>query len=59
VSFNVVRDANQRQALNDIGTNFDLDDDAVDLLIKAAGEVLRGSPEFQAFLKRTNGRVKH
>jgi NTE family protein len=59
VSFNVVDDADQRQALNDIGTNFDLDDDAVDLLIKAAGEVLRGSPEFQAFLKRTNGRVKH
>jgi len=58
VSFNQVHDENQRQALNDIGTNFDLKDDEVDLLIKAAGEVLRGSPEFQAFLKRTNGRVK-
>jgi hypothetical protein len=31
----------------------------VDLLIKVASEVLRVSPEFQAFLKRTNGRVKH
>ena len=58
MSFNVVRDANQRQALNDIGTNFALKDDEVDLLIKAAGEVLRVSPEFQAFLKRTNGQIK-
>ncbi len=58
VSFNVVHDADQRQALNDIGTNFDLKDDEVDLLIKAADDVLRGSSEFQAFLKRTNGRVK-
>ena len=58
VSFNVVHDAEQRQALNDIGTNFDLKDDAVDLLIKSADDVLRASPEFQAFLKRANGRLK-
>jgi len=57
VSFNVVHDADQRQALNDIGTNFDLEDDQVDLLISAAGEVLRRSPDFQAFLKRTQGRI--
>ena len=58
VSFNVVHDPDQRQALNDIGTNFDLKDDAVDLLIKSADDVLRASPEFQAFLKRANGRLK-
>ena len=58
VSFNVVRDEDQRQALNNIGTNFHLDDDAVDLLIKAAGEVLRESSEFQAFLKRTDGQIR-
>jgi hypothetical protein len=28
-----------------------------DLLISAAGEVLRGSPEFKAFLERIQGRV--
>ena len=58
VSFNQVHDENQRQALNNIGTNFELDDDEVDLLIKAAGEVLRGSPDFRTFLERTNGMVK-
>ncbi len=57
VSFNVVHNADQRQALNDIGTNFDLEDDQMDLLISAAGEVLRRSPDFQAFLKRTQGRI--
>ena len=58
VSFNVVRDEDQRQALNNIGTNFHLDDDEVNLLIEAAGEVLRESSEFQTFLKRTNGQIK-
>ncbi len=58
VSFNMVHDANQRSALNDIGTNFDLKDDQVDLLISAAGEVLRGAPEFKAFLERIQGRIK-
>ena len=58
VSFNAVHDKDRRQALNNIGTNFDLKDDQVDLLISAGGEVLRGSPEFQAFLERTRGRVK-
>ena len=58
VSFNQVHDKDQRQVLNNIGTNFDLKGDEVDLLIKSAGEVLRGDPEFQAFLKRTNGQIK-
>ena len=52
------REGDQRQALNNIGTNFELKDEEVDLLIKSAGEVLRGSPDFQTFLERTNGMVK-
>jgi len=57
VSFNAVRDAERRQALNEIGTNFDLGDEDVDLLITTAGQVLRQSSAFQSFLKRTNGRT--
>ena len=58
VSFNAVHDADRRQALNNIGTNFHLHDDEVDFLISAADEVLQESPEFQAFVKRANGRVR-
>lgn len=58
VSFNAVHDADQREALNDIGTNFKLKDDEVDLLIETADEVLRGSPELRTFLTRTNGQSK-
>ena len=57
VSFNAVKDDDQRSALNRIGTNFDLEDEEVDLLISAADKVLRGSTEFQDFLKRTGGRI--
>ena len=58
VSFNQVHDENQRQALNNIGTNFELKDDEVDLLIKAAGEVLGASPDFRTFLARTKGHAR-
>ncbi len=58
VSFNAVRDAEQRRALNEIGTNFDLGDEDVDLLITTAGQVLRQSSEFKSFLKRTSGSIK-
>ena len=58
VSFNAVRDAEQRRALNEIGTNFDLGDEDVDLLITTAGQVVRESAEFQSFLQRTNGTIK-
>ena len=58
VSFNQVHDENQRQALNNIGTNFELDDDEVDLLIKAAGEVLGASPDLRTFLARTKGHAR-
>ena len=35
-----------------VGTNFHLPDDEVDLLISAGREVLRDSPDFNAFLDR-------
>jgi NTE family protein len=56
VSFESVRDDAERQSLNNIGTNFHLKDEQVDLLISAARKVLHESPEFQAFLERNNGR---
>jgi len=56
VSFESVRDDAERQALNNIGTNFHLKDEQVDQLISAARNVLHESPEFQAFLERNSGR---
>ncbi len=58
VSIDVVRDKAERDYLNTIGTSFDLGDEEVDRLISAARKVLRESPQFQAFLKRTQGRSK-
>ncbi len=58
VSIDVVRDKAERDYLNTIGTSFDLSDEEVDRLIAAARKVLRESPEFQTFLKRTQGRSK-
>jgi len=52
VDFASVPDAERRDALNDIRTNFDLDDADVDALIEAGREVLRSSPDFRAFLDR-------
>jgi NTE family protein len=43
VSFEQVRDDAQRKKLEDVGTNFDLSDEQVDLLITAAREILRES----------------
>lgn len=51
VSFEQVRDDEEREFLNRIGTNFNLSDEKVDRLIEAAGQVLRESEEFQAFMK--------
>lgn len=58
VSFDGVINPEQRRKLNAIGTNLNLSDGEVDLLISAAGEVLRGASEFQAFLKQNNGQIK-
>ena len=55
VSFESVRDDAERHFLNNIGTNFDLNDEQVDRLISAAGQVLRESREFKEFLERNNG----
>jgi NTE family protein len=50
VSFDRAADENQYNKLNNIGTNFNLTDEEVDLLITSAGDILRRSPEFKAFL---------
>jgi len=57
VSFEEVKDDTERHFLNNIGTNFDLNDKQVDALISAARKVLDESPEFQAFLERNRGSV--
>ena len=58
VSFQAVKDATKREYLNNIGTNFDLNDEQVDRLISAAREVLRVSPELKRFLDSSRGSVK-
>ena len=58
VSIDAVRDDAEHNFLNTIGTNFDLSGEEVDRLISAARKVLHKSPEFKAFLKRTQGRSK-
>lgn len=57
VSFESVKDDAERDFLNNIGTNFDLNDEQVDHLISAARKVLHESPDFQAFLDRNRGSV--
>jgi NTE family protein len=52
VSFEHARDAAQRKKLNQVGTNFHISDEQVDLLIAAARQILRESPDFQSFLER-------
>lgn len=54
VSFESVRNDTERHFLNNIGTNFDLNDEQVDHLISAAGQVLRESREFKEFLERND-----
>lgn len=58
VSFQAVQDETKRSYLNNIGTNFDLDDEQVDSLISAAREVLRESPELKGFLDFNLGSKK-
>ncbi len=52
VSFDAVRDNEEREFLNTIGTNFNLSDKEVDHLISAARRSLRESPAMKAFLGR-------
>lgn len=60
VSFDAVQDETDREALNDIGTNFSLTDEEVDRLIAAGRSVLRGSPQFQESLRvlQSQGRTR-
>jgi NTE family protein len=50
VNFADVQNKENRAKLNEIGTNFNLTNDQVDLLISSARQVLRQSPAFQDFL---------
>ena len=54
----MVQDDAERDYLNTIGTSFDLSDEEIDCFIAAARKVLRESPEFRAFPKRTQSRSK-
>ena len=51
VSFDRVRDKEQREYLNSIPTNFDLSDEEVDKILSAAHSLLRESKEFQSILQ--------
>ncbi len=50
LDFDGIQDPERRSALNQIPTSFDLNDEQVDLLIDAGGELLRTNPEFQRLL---------
>jgi len=52
LDFNEVEDPEERHYLNNVGTNFHLDDEAVDRLIAAGRKLLRDSPVFQELLKQ-------
>ena len=51
VRFDDVPDLDERAFLNEIPTNFSLESDEADALIKAGRELLRGHPEFQRFIQ--------
>jgi len=55
VNFEAMADEDERAKLNDIGTNFHLPDEDVDLLLSAARKILGEAPAFQAFLERVGG----
>lgn len=57
VSFEAVRDDAERRALNDIGTNFSLEDREVDELIAAGRSLLRSSPEYRSVVRAWNGSI--
>ena len=57
VSFDGMPDEAKREKLNDVGTNFHISDEQVDLLIGAARQILRESPDFQSFLERNRRRA--
>ncbi len=50
VSFDRIKDKQERDYFNGIPTNFDLGDEEVDRLTSVAGRLLRESPQYQALL---------
>lgn len=58
VSFAGVHNDDDRNRLEEIGTNFSLSDEQVDLLIASARQVLRQSSTFQDFLKVNSRQVR-
>ena len=57
VSFDGMPDEARREKLNEVGTNFHISDEQVDLLIDAGRQILRESPDFQSFLERNRSRA--
>jgi NTE family protein len=57
VSFDHMPDEAKRKKLNEVGTNFHISDEQVDLLIDAGRQILRESPDFQSFLGRNRRRA--
>ena len=57
VSFAGVHNDDDRNRLEEIGTNFSLSDEQVDLLIASARQVLRQSTAFQNFLTKNKQRA--
>ncbi len=51
VSFDRIKDKQERDYFNGIATNFDLSDEEVDRLTSVAGRLLRESPQYQALLR--------
>ncbi len=51
VSFSSLSDMAERDYLNETPTSFVLSDEQVDRLRKAAGDIMRGSPEYQRLLR--------
>ena len=57
VSFDELKDATERAYLNEQPTSFTLPAEAVDRLRAAAGNIVRGSPDFRRYLKDLGDRV--
>ena len=50
LSFEDIQDPERLEYFNQIPTSFHLDDEQVDRLIEAGGELLRNNPEFRRLL---------
>ena len=57
VSFAKERNKEEKDKLNEIGTNFSLSNEEVDLLIGSGRRILRHSTEFQDFLNENKGNL--